>query len=264
MNPERIARVLYKNFDEVKAISLYGSHGYGYADRHTDDFDLAAFAEPIPSKKERNKVLKPLIKRRNSIYDIFPQLDVFDAGKYKDSCIWWTEVNTVNNWKRDFQEKRDVNPQMVDYIYRAKILYDPEKLLKDIKEAMKDYPDELRKKEISKLNAVFRLTRGEVLRKEQARGNWNYLNSKLAQETQTLQSVAYALNREYWSSSKWSFRDYEKFRILPKDYLKGLEILNGPEGAGFQEKIKVLDHLAEEVLKIAKKEVPGAKVRTKF
>lgn len=264
MTPEKIARALYKNFDEVKAISLYGSYAYGYNDRHTDDFDLAAFAEQIPPRKERNKALKPFIKRRNSIYDIFPQIDVFDAGKHRDSCVWWTEVNAVKNWMKDFEKKSDLNPQLVDYVYRAKILYDPENLLKDIKEAMKQYPDELRKKEIAKLNAVFRLTRGEVLEKEQIRGNWNYLNWKLAQETQTIQSAVYALNREYWSSSKWSFRDYEKFRILPKDFLKGLEILNGPEGASFQEKIKVLDRLAEEILRIAKKEVPGARVRTKF
>ncbi len=151
-------------------------------------------------------------------------------------------------------------------IFYCKPLYDPRRFIEKLKLDMKKYPKWLRKREFLKLNGVFRFTRSDLIKRELERGNEIFLHYKTAEIKTWLDSVLYALNKNYWSpaSNKWAFKDFEKFKIIPKDYIKKSKLFSNSKGMKLEEKIKILDDLAWEVYKMIKKHIPTAKIMTKF
>ncbi|MFQ5647880.1 MAG: DUF4037 domain-containing protein [Candidatus Aenigmatarchaeota archaeon] len=262
----KVVRALQK-LPEVKAVGLYGSLGRGYADRFTKEFDIFVLCRDFPSKKSRKAALGPVIEKWRSEYERHHQVDVYDTPGIKDCACWYLKVPEVQHMVDCFKAKRPPHHDLVNYIANGKVLWDPKGLLKGWKRVFARYPDWLRKEKMGMLTGIFRFTRGEVVRTALARGNVNYLQVRLAEVKNMLDEVVYALNRTYYAwgsiSGKWSFKDYRKFRLLPRGWFTQLARFNDLRGSSLRQRIRVLDRLAEGTLRIVKREMPGLDIRTK-
>ena len=251
-----------KELKEIKTIYLVGSLALGYSDKYTKDFDLIALCDKIPKKEKRREFLKKIIKTWKPAYDSH-SIDVFDIDELKDCSVFYFQIKRYKYFLKEFKK----NEQMFDdlaQIFYCKPLYDSGEFIKKLKLDMKKYPNWLRKREFLKLNGIFRFTRSGLIERELKRGNEIFLHYKTAEIKTWLDSVLYALNKKYWSpaSNKWAFKDYKKFKIIPKNYIKESRLFS--KSMSFEEKIKILDDLAWEVYKLVKKHVPKAKIMTKF
>jgi len=252
-----------KKLKNVKAIGLYGSIAMGFADKYTEDMDFIVFCDKTPNVKDRERILKPIVKKWYSAYDVWKFIDVFDIKERKECTVFYRTLDEFENYVKRFKEKNRLEGEFTTFIIYGKSLYDPKGFLKKWKKMTIKYPEWLRRNIVGLLNGIFRFTRGGVIEKELKRGNINYVNDKIATIKNMLDEVIFALNKTY-SCSKWAFKFYPKFKLLPKDYMKKMDKFNNIKGIELKEKIKIIDHLAYEVYKIAKKEIPDLKIRTKF
>lgn len=262
--PKEVTRVVnvLKKSKNVKAIGLYGSFGVGFADKFTDDFDMVVFCTRIPSRKWREKTLKPVIKKMYSGYSITRIVDIFDIGDLEGG-IWYKKVSEIKNYIKLFKKELHFVDDLATFIHYSKSLYDSNKLIRNWKKTIRKYPDWLRKREIGLLVGTFRLTRGVLVEKALKRKNINYLNNRIAEIKTWIEKVVFALNKTYYNG-KWASKFYPEFKLLPKDFFKKLKKFNDPNGISLKEKVKILDHLASEIYEIVKKEIPDLKIRTEF
>ena len=263
MNEIRIITNSLKELKSVKAIALIGSYALGFADQYTKDFELVVFVSKIPKKDRRKKILAPFIKSWNSAYDVQESFDVFDVGIFKDCSVTYQRKREIEYFVEQFRKGKWIAQQLIDYIFYSKPLYDPDKLLKKWKQIMRKYPDWLRRQEVNLLTGIFRFTRSDMIEKERKRGNINFLNDKLASVKIMLDKVVFALNKTYYHP-KWTFKFYPKFKLLPRDFIPLIEKFNDLNGLPFKKKVKIIDHIAFEIYKIAKKEIPDLNIITRF
>ncbi len=262
--PKEVTEVVnvLKKSKNIKAIGLYGSLGTGFADKFTDDFDIVVFCRRIPSRKWREKVLKPVIKKMHSAYSIAKIIDIFDIGNLEGG-IWYKKVSEIKNYIKLFKKGMHFVDDLGTFIHYSKPLYDPDILIRNWKKTIRKYPDWLRKREISLLTGTFRFTRGGLVEKALERKNINYLNNRMAEIKTWIEKVVFALNKTYYNG-KWASKFYSKFKLLPKDFIKKLNRFNNLKGISLKEKVKILDHLASEIYEITKKEIPDLEIRIKF
>jgi len=263
--PKDVTKVVnvLKKLKDVKAIGLYGSIAMGFADEYTRDFDMIVFCDKFPNKKVREKILKSVVKKWHSAYTVWEFIDVFDTEKHKDCIIQYRKVNQFEDKIKNFKEKLWFDEELSVFVIYTKSLYDPKGLLKKWKRITKKYPDWFRRHTLGLLTGIFRFTRSDTIKKELKRGDINFLNDRVANVKNMLDGVVFALNKTYYYP-KWAFKFYPKFKLLPKDFISKLDRFNKIEGISLKEKIEIIDHLAQEVYEIAKKEIPDLNIITKF
>lgn len=252
-----------KKLKSVKAIGLYGSIAMGFADKYTEDMDFIVLCDKIPNVKDRERTLKPIIKKWYPAYDVWKFIDVFDIKERKECTVFYRTLDEFENYVKRFKEKNRLEGEVTTFIIYGKSLYDPKGFLKKWKSMTRRYPEWLRRNIVGLLTGVFRFTRSGVIEKELKRKNISYINDRIATIKNMLDEVVFALNKTY-SCPKWAFKFYPKLKLLPKDFFKKMNRFNSIEGISLKEKIKIIDHLAYEIYKIAKKEIPDLKIRTKF
>jgi len=237
---------------EIKAVGIGGSVALGYADEYTTDFDLVAFCTRIPDVRKRRKLLSKVVDKWHPEYEHFRNIDVFDLRGLRLCSVFYHELRVFRYFINEFEKGR-MFPQLVNHVIYVKPLYDPDKVLRSWKTKFRKYPDFLRKGEVQCIFPLLRFVR-ESVEKELKRGNLNFLYFKASQLRATLDRIVYALNRRYWfeGSLKWAFRDYESFRILPRDYLARIDRLN--RARSIREKFKVIEELGNDLLEIVRKE----------
>ncbi len=152
---------------------------------------------------------------------------------------------------------------LITFVWYSKPIYDPKNLIKKWKKELSKYPNQFRKGKLEYLTAIFNFAKNyEVYLK---RKNFIYVSYRTEELKEILIEAIYALNKRY-PISKWFFRDIKNLKLKPKNCIKRLEefSLLGNKEKDLKKKLKILNSLALETYKIAKKEIPNLKVRTEF
>jgi hypothetical protein len=261
---KKVAKLLKKQ-KWVKGTSLFGSIPLGYADKHTEDFDLFILYDKKPSPEKLRKVLEPAITIWDAAYDRFLWISVFDTNNSKHSSVVGKSVKEFRQMIESFRKKSWPIPQdLITYSWYSDIWYDPQGILKNARNLMKKYPEKTMEGEIAEMIGILRFTRGGAFEVEYERGNWDYVRFRLSQTKEYIDKVVYAINKEYYPGPKWVSKDYPRLKILPKGFIQNINKFNDPNGINFKNKIEILREISEETLKVVRKEAPHIKIKTKF
>jgi hypothetical protein len=164
--------------------------------------------------------------------------------------------------------KKEVAPWQLHHgIALCKPLYDPDGMIKKWKKILYPYPEWLRELKCKTLNFIFRHTRSDMIRRELKRGNDLYLRFRFWDSLQMVNEIIYALNREYYGwggSTKWMFKDLERFKALPPGFRKKIETITKFDGSDMRDRYKFLDSINMDLLKIVKKEYPKMEIKTEW
>lgn len=236
---------------EVKAVGIYGSYAKGYADRFTDDVDLVAFCEKIPDKSERENRLKEIDLKKIRDPDI-NFVDVFTSEKV-EITIFYKVVKEAEKWIDSFKKWGGFTNEINIFIENAASLVDPENIIKKLKDGA-FYTDEMRKKSFEQY--FFGLSRTKpLLESSLKRNNIIFINQKLDDSLRSYYILLYALNKKYFSDTKWIHKDLERFKLKPKNCFERLEEFStlSCRKKEIKRKLKILKSLAEETGILAKK-----------
>ncbi len=111
----------------------------------------------------------------------------------------------------------------------CKILYDPQRVILDLKSKISDYSELLKSNIINTFlwQAEFSL---EVAKKTANTGNVYFVAGCLTRIASSLVQVLYALNETYFISDKRLKKDVEQFSHKPQDFVMRLERILGDSG----------------------------------
>lgn len=253
LKPKKAKRIAKKvasklaEIKDVKAVGIYGSFAKGYADKFTNDVDLVAFCKKIPKKTAKESKLKEagaeIIRGSPSVDSVlFHETEITIFYKTaKDARKW---INHFKNW--DFNESN-----IAVFIENMIPAADSEEFTKKLKKNI-SYTNEMRTKAFEWHFYAIARTKF-LLENPLKRGNIVFINQKLNESFRSCCKLLYALNKRYFSDTKWINKDLEKFRLKPKSCLDRLEefSLLGCGRSGIKRKLEILKSLAEETGTIA-------------
>jgi len=242
-----------KKLSEIKAIVFYGSLGSGYADKYSD-IDILCYCTRIPKPQIRVDLLRKLkVKKKNYVTNV----NVF-WFKNKDFTLWFKPIKEIQILLNRFSKKDSWCQNDIDtYIDKTKIIYDPKGLLKKWKNKIK-YPEWMQKRiinDIQFIHSIFEFSEKAVERK-----NYVWIDKLLEDRIEVLIKIIYSLNKEYYSTQKWFFKDIKKFKIKPKNCLNRIKkIKNLDNRKQLIKKLTLLNNFCEDLYKLCKRKYPEFK-----
>lgn len=252
-----IAKELIK-IPNVKAVAYIGSMSSGFVDSISKDIDMICLVDRLPSIEERRKILgeRDYFEGSTSIYmEGFKISDVRIDIVFKE--IRWIEGTLDYNMEPadDAAEKNNLYP-----IQNMKIIIDDENIIKNLKKRA-EYTDSYQKRKIEFLFSVL-AHRKFILDKPLKRKNMIFVNYIFSDSVEKYISAIYALNKKYYSDSKWSEKIISSFKIKPKNSLSNIKhmIMLDSKPNDVNKKIKILKNMNTELAKIILKHIPDAKI----
>lgn len=226
-----------KNFREIQAIVLAGSHATNTA-RPDSDIDIGIYynehSPPVKEKLER--VLLTLTRKTDMIVT-----DIGEWGKWMDGGAWLKiDGIRVDLIYRNLQILEKVIDDSINgkietdfyqqpafgyfsYMYCAetkvcKVLYDPDDILLKLKEKVRMYPPKLKEKIINHFlwDAQFSFAKAQ---KTARRGELYIVAGCLTRVVNDLVQVLYALNETFFFGEKKLYSDFLAFKIKPDDFI---------------------------------------------
>ena len=218
-----------KKFNELKAIGIYGSVGAGWADKWSDDIDIVCFCSNVPNYNKRQKMLLKLGAKPSKCWGT---ADLFEFAGVNHCSIQYKTVSEIDFKVRELITKAAQwhERELAIYFNALRILYDPSGLIRKWNRRLVKYPRLLRDNNLEKISTV--LSGLEQIKKGLQRHDWFQVDMGLQNCTDNLLIPLYALNRKYFATPKWIFKEATRFRTVPKgllDKLKGMAALNSRE-----------------------------------
>ncbi len=240
-----------KKLKEVAGIAFYGSVGRGAADRHSD-VDIVCFVKKVPDRKARRVLWNKLGAT------ILPNTNIIDTFEYKNTHfgIWYKPIDEMDKSVTTLIDKKtsewlegDIN----NFVAKSEIVLDPTGCQRKWKKKVEKYPNFIKTKKFEYLNAC--QTRLESILNGLRRQNHIYVEESIWFITNTLISILYSINNEYFSTTKLVFEDAKKFKTLPKNCIMRIhEIGNLDNRRDLLKKIKLLKSLLFDIMDIAVKQ----------
>ena len=243
-------------FPKVKAVAYAGSMTSKFIDEISKDIDLVCIVSERPSIKERRRYLGEQKYSENSNSFI----EIFYIGDVKIDIIfielqWFENVLKKIAPEDEFNEKH-----ILALIQNMKPIIDQKNIIKNFKKKIK-YKEEYR---VKKLEYQFHVlcNRKEFIIKSLKRKNLAFVNYLFSDSLERYVWIIFALNKKYYSDLKWAEKYIRKFKIKPKNAIKNIRRFSelGNSQKEINEKLKLLEEMILEILKVIKKEVPQAKI----